>query len=147
MVKIQYQTIVRINVDCQNATGEIQHLIKVSNSTAAHMVIGSRSRSSETTLQACGTCGFVMRAISMSALAAENTCITDSTSDFRLISSPLVREFSLQLANNYPVDTHESAIYAGCSSFPVIEMLASLKPKEFGESTASTGATFKFTFK
>lgn len=146
-VRRKYQAIVQIDADGQHPVDEIKNLIDASNITGAHMVIGSRFTSTESTLKVSGVRRIAMRMLSRSASNAAGTSITDSTSGFRLIREPLLKEFSAQFANNYLGDTYESVISAGRGSFQVTEVPAGLKPREIGESTASTGSAFKFTLK
>ena len=146
-VRRQYREIVQIDADGQHPVSEIQHLIEAANNSGAHMVIGSRFRSTDSTLEVSGVRRIAMWMLSHSASSAAKTSITDSTSGFRLIREPLLKEFSAQFANNYLGDTYESVISAGRGSFHIIEVPAGLKPREIGESTASTGSAFKFTLK
>jgi hypothetical protein len=88
-----------------------------------------------------------MRVLSRSATSATGTKITDSTSGFRLIQQPLLGQFAQQFANNYLGDTYESIISAGRGNYKVIEIAAGLKPRDYGESTASTGSAVRFTLK
>jgi glycosyltransferase involved in cell wall biosynthesis len=146
-VRRNYQAVVQIDADGQHPVDEIKNLIDASNITGAHMVIGSRFTSTESTLKVSGVRRIAMRMLSRSASNAAKTSITDSTSGFRLIREPLLKEFSAQFANNYLGDTYESVISAGRGSFQITEVPAGLKPREIGESTASTGSAFKFTLK
>ena len=146
-VRRNYQAVVQIDADGQHPVDEINNLIDAANNSGAHMVIGSRFRSTESTLEVSGVRRIAMWMLSRSASSAAKTSITDSTSGFRLIREPLLEEFAAQFANNYLGDTYESVISAGRGSFHVIEVPAGLKPREIGESTASTGSAFKFTLK
>jgi hypothetical protein len=79
-------------------------------------------------------------------LNTANTRISDSISGFYFIRSLLRREYYLELANNCLGDLYESFTNAELGSFPAIEIPTSLKARELSESTANTGAAFKFTF-
>jgi hypothetical protein len=111
------------------------------------MVIGSRFLMDEMTMEVSRMRRLAMRVLSRSATSATGTKITDSTSGFRLIQQPLLGQFAQQFANNYLGDTYESIISAGRGNYKVIEIAAGLKPRDYGESTASTGSAVRFTLK
>ena len=142
-----YQAVVQIDADGQHPVDEIEYLIQAANEHGAHMVIGSRFLMDEMTMEVSRMRRLAMKVLSRSATAATGTKITDSTSGFRLIKEPLLSEFARQFANNYLGDTYESVISAGRGNYKVIEIAAGLKPREHGESTASTGSAVRFTLK
>ena len=142
-----YKAVVQIDADGQHPVDEIENLIQAANEHDAHMVIGSRFLMDEMTMEVSRMRRLAMKVLSRSASAATGTKITDSTSGFRLIQQPLLGEFAQQFANNYLGDTYESVISAGRGNYKVIEIAAGLKPREHGESTASTGSAVRFTLK
>jgi glycosyltransferase involved in cell wall biosynthesis len=142
-----YQAVVQIDADGQHPVDEIKNLIQAANEHSAHMVIGSRFLMDEMTMEVSRMRRLAMRVLSRSATSATGTKITDSTSGFRLIQQPLLGEFAQQFANNYLGDTYESVISAGRGNYKVIEIAAGLMPREYGESTASTGSAVRFTLK
>jgi glycosyltransferase involved in cell wall biosynthesis len=142
-----YQAVVQIDADGQHPVDEVKNLIKAANEHGAHMVIGSRFLMDEMTMEVSRMRRLAMRVLSRSATSATGSKITDSTSGFRLIQQPLLGEFAQQFANNYLGDTYESVISAGRGNYKVIEIAASLVPRQHGESTASTGSAVRFTLK
>jgi|688.fasta_scaffold129601_3 glycosyltransferase involved in cell wall biosynthesis len=142
-----YQAVVQIDADGQHPVDEIKNLIQAANEHSAHMVIGSRFLMDEMTMEVSRMRRLAMRVLSRSATSATGTKITDSTSGFRLIQQPLLGQFAQQFANNYLGDTYESIISAGRGNYKVIEIAAGLKPRDYGESTASTGSAVRFTLK
>ena len=142
-----YQAVVQIDADGQHPVDEIKNLIQAANEHGAHMVIGSRFLMDEMTMEVSRIRRLAMRALSRSATSATESKITDSTSGFRLIQQPLLEQFAQQFANNYLGDTYESVISAGRGNYKVIEIAASLMPRQYGESTASTGSAVRFTLK
>ena len=145
--KYGYQAVVQIDADGQHPIDEIENLIRAANEHDAHMVIGSRFLMDEMTMEVSHMRRLAMRILSRSATSATGTKITDSTSGFRLIQEPLLGEFARQFANNYLGDTYEAVISAGRGGYKVIEIAAGLMPREYGESTASTGSAIRFTLK
>jgi glycosyltransferase involved in cell wall biosynthesis len=142
-----YQAVVQIDADGQHPVDEIGNLIQAANEHGAHMVIGSRFLMDEMTMEVSRMRRLAMRVLSRSATSATESKITDSTSGFRLIQQPLLEQFAQQFANNYLGDTYESVISAGRGNYKVIEIAASLMPRQYGESTASTGSAVRFTLK
>ena len=142
-----YQAVVQIDADGQHPVDEIGNLIQAANEHGAHMVIGSRFLMDEMTMEVSRMRRLAMRVLSRSATSATESKISDSTSGFRLIQQPLLEQFAQQFANNYLGDTYESVISAGRGNYKVIEIAASLMPRQYGESTASTGSAGRFTLK
>jgi glycosyltransferase involved in cell wall biosynthesis len=142
-----YQAIVQVDADGQHPANEIESLITTANATQAHMVIGSRFISDDSTMEVKGMRRLAMRVLSRSATSAANTPITDSTSGFRIICEPLLEQFTYHFANNYLGDTYEAVIAAGRAGYTVIETPAGLLPRANGESTASSTAAARFTLK
>ena len=142
-----FSAVVQVDADGQHPTEEIENLIRAANTTEAHMVIGSRFRSVNSTLEVTGLRRVAMRILSHSASTAAKTKITDSTSGFRLIRQPLLGEFARHFANNYLGDTYEAVISAGRGKYMITEIPASLRPRENGTSTANAGSAFLFTLK
>lgn len=138
---------IQVDADGQHPPDEIAELISAANATGAHMVIGSRFVDDAGRMEVTGIRRAAMRVLSRSATAAVGSVITDSTSGFRIIRKPLLDEYSIHFANNYLGDTYEAVISAGRSGYTVIEIPAGLKPRENGESTASTGSAARFTLK
>lgn len=142
-----YHAVVQVDADGQHPADEIENLIATANATHAHMVIGSRFISDDAKMKVRGIRRIAMRILSHSATTAANTVITDSTSGFRIICEPLLEQFTYHFANNYLGDTYESVISAGRAGYTIVEIPAALKPREHGESTASTGSAIRFTLK
>lgn len=60
---------------------------------------------------------------------------------------PLLGEFAQSFAANYLGDTYEALISTGRSGYKVIEIPASLRPRQIGESSASIAQSVRFTLK
>jgi glycosyltransferase involved in cell wall biosynthesis len=142
-----YLAVVQVDADGQHPVEEIEDLVRASNETGAHMVIGSRFIGDGSPMKVTGIRRVAMWVLARSASAAANERITDSTSGFRLIREPLLEQFSLQFANNYLGDTYESVVSAGRAGYRIIEIPAGLRERKNGESTASTGSAVRFTIK
>jgi glycosyltransferase involved in cell wall biosynthesis len=146
-VKNGFEAVVQVDADGQHPVEEIADLIRAANDMEAHMVVGSRFASSATTMRVGWSRRAVMRVLASSASRATGTRITDSTSGFRLIRSPLLSRFADQFPTNYLGDTYEALVAAGRAGYRVIEVPAGLKPRLAGESSASMAQGVKFTLK
>lgn len=142
-----YQAVIQVDADGQHPVTEIENLITAANTSGAHMVIGSRFKDGAGKMDVSGIRRVVMRFLSYSATSAAGEKISDSTSGFRLIRTPLLDEFAKHFAVNYLGDTYEAVIAAGRAGYSVVEIPAGLLPRENGESTASTSAAIRFTLK
>lgn len=142
-----YKAVIQVDADGQHPVTEIENLIAAANTSGAHMVIGSRFKDGAGKMDVSGIRRVVMRFLSYSATSAAREKISDSTSGFRLIRTPLLDEFAKHFAVNYLGDTYEAVIAAGRAGYSVVEIPAGLLPRENGESTASTSAAIRFTLK
>lgn len=143
----EFQAVIQVDADGQHPANEIVELIDEANRTSAHMVIGSRFLSNETSMTVGVIRRYVMRVLARSASNATGTVISDATSGFRLIQQPLLSEFSKTFAVNYLGDTYEALIAAGRAGYAVREIPAALRSRQSGESTATVMQAVRFTIK
>ena len=146
-VREKYAAIVQVDADGQHPADEIIELLKAANQNHAHLVIGSRFLSSETSMEVSITRRLVMRVLARSSSRATGIDITDTTSGFRIICEPLLTKFSISFPTNYLGDTYEALIAAGRAGYMVREIPAALRPRQNGESTASLVQAVTFTLK
>jgi len=142
-----YLAVVQVDADGQHPPDEIENLIRESNLFDAHMVIGSRFKSTETSMEVGLIRRLVMRLLARSASKATGYQITDTTSGFRIIRQPLLGKFSQSFPTNYLGDTYEAVVSAGRAGFVVREIPAALRQRVAGESTASIAQAVGFTGK
>jgi len=146
-VKENYEAVVQIDADGQHPADEIHNLIAAANEHQAHLVIGSRFLSNETSMEVGAIRRLVMRVLARSSSRATGINITDTTSGFRIICEPLLSKFATSFATNYLGDTYEAVVAAGRSGYKVIEIPAALRERTYGESTASIAQSIRFTVK
>lgn len=146
-VNEKYLAVVQVDADGQHPANEIDNLITAANENQAHLVIGSRFLSNETSMQVGTTSRLVMRVLARSASRATGIYITDTTSGSRIICEPLLTKYARSFATNYLGDTYEAVVAAGRSGYKVIEIPAALRERTFGESTASIAQSVRFTVK
>ena len=143
----KYLAVVQVDADGQHPPDEIEDLIQESNSFDAHMVIGSRFKSTGTSMEVGLIRRLVMRLLARSASRSTGCEITDATSGFRIIRQPLLGKFSQSFPTNYLGDTYEAVVSAGRAGFVVREIPAALRERVAGESTASIAQAVGFTGK
>lgn len=142
-----YGAVVQIDADGQHPVEDIRDLIEEHNKSGAHLVIGSRFLSNDTTLNVGLVRRLVMRTLGRSASRAARTRITDSTSGFRLIARPLLEQFAASFPSYYLGDTYEALVSAGRAGYLIREVPAALKPRSAGVSSANSRQATQFTLK
>jgi glycosyltransferase involved in cell wall biosynthesis len=142
-----WHAVVQVDADGQHPAHEIDDLIEAANKTDAHMVIGSRFTSPDTTMDVGRVRRAVMHVLAASASRATGQRITDATSGFRLIRGSLLQQFASTFPTNYLGDTYEAIVSAGRSGYRVVEVPAGLRSRVAGTSTASISQSVKFTLK
>jgi glycosyltransferase involved in cell wall biosynthesis len=130
-----YKSVVQIDADDQHPIHMISALEAVALERRAHLVIGSRHLSSETTLvltraRRIGT--IVLKWLTKRATGQD---ITDPTSGFRIICEPLLSAFAQDFPVNYLGDTFEATIYAARAGYTIEEVPAPMRPRALGKST------------
>lgn len=141
-----YDSVIQVDADGQHLPREIFKLVHEAELADADLVIGSRFLHSRFTPQMSVS---KMRQLAMKLLAivasrATGTRLTDTTSGFRLIKSPLLIEFSRRFPTNYLGDTFEAVVAAGRSGYVVREVAVEMKDREFGVSSASLSQAITF---
>jgi hypothetical protein len=145
--ELDFLAVIQVDADGQHQKSEISKLIDEANTSAAHLVLGSRFRSLTNELEIGSSRKFVIRMLARSASKATGVLITDPTSGFRLISQPLLSEFSQNFPVNYLGDTYEALVSAGRAGYKVREVPAAMKNRVHGVSTASNVQAIKFIIK
>ena len=141
-----YDSVVQVDADGQHLPREISKLMHAADQSHADLVIGSRFLNSDTSQQMSVS---RMRQLGMKLLAivasrATGTRLTDTTSGFRVIKSPLLIEFSRRFPTNYLGDTFEAVVAAGRAGYEVSEVAVEMKDREFGVSSASLSQAVTF---
>lgn len=133
-----YTKVVQVDADGQHPDHQIVDLVDAATRLDAHLVIGSRYLTSDSTLNASLIRRISMLALSKIASKLTGLVLTDTTSGFRLISGPLLHEFSREFPTYYLGDTFEATVAAARAGFRVVEVPAALVPRKFGKSSASS---------
>jgi GT2 family glycosyltransferase len=139
-----YTRVVQCDGDGQHAPEEILRLLEEQRSRQVDLLIGSRFLTGEAARPPAAR-RFAMRVLSRSASRAAGVPITDATSGFRVVSSPLLEEFAARLPNHYLGDTYEAVVAAGRAGFRIAEVPVPTIARSHGSSSASALAATTFT--
>ena len=132
-----FTAVIQCDADGQHLPSHLIDLVDATNRTDAHMMIGSRFRSEETTHDPSLMRRFAMLVLSKVAQRAAKFKITDSTSGFRLIQEPLLGELATHLPAYYLGDTFETVVVAGRAGYHVEEIGVAMAPRLHGTSSSS----------
>ena len=133
-----YAAVVQVDADGQHPTSQIRDLIATAEQHNAHLVIGSRYLSPDSTLTPTASRRFAMRLLSKVTSRYAGHTITDSTSGFRIICEPLLSEFAHEFPSYYLGDTYEATLAAIRAGYQTVEVPAALRPRGHGSSSAGT---------
>ena len=147
-VQNDYQIVIQCDADGQHPIEHISDLLKTLDETNADMVIGSRFKTNdESIMKVSQIRRIAMWVLSFAASSAAKTKITDSTSGFRAIRSPLLNQLSSNMPAYYLGDTFEVIVAAGRAGYSIVEIPAPIKERTHGVSTASTIQAIRMTIK
>jgi glycosyltransferase involved in cell wall biosynthesis len=135
-VKHGYDAVVQCDADGQHPVDHIDLLISTATEGKFHMVIGSRFLNDEGLMELSLIRRLAMRILSRSASRASKTLITDATSGFRVIATPLLNELAEKLPAYYLGDTYEALVSSGRAGYRIREIPAPLMEREHGKSSA-----------
>jgi glycosyltransferase involved in cell wall biosynthesis len=133
-----YVAVVQVDADGQHPANQIRELASAAEQQNAHLVIGSRYLSPDSTLNPTTSRRFAMRLLSTMVSFAAKRVITDSTSGFRIICEPLLGEFAHEFPAYYLGDTYEATLAAIRAGYQTIEIPAAMRPRGHGSSSAGT---------
>ena len=130
-----YDSVVQVDADGQHPVDEVGNLIAAAVKSGAHLVIGSRYRSGNSTFMTSRMRRIGMRLLSFVSSRSAGVSITDSTSGFRFVREPLLTQFALDFPEHYLGDTFEATVYAARAGFKIEEIPASITVRQFGSSS------------
>lgn len=140
-----FKYVVQVDADGQHDASQIINLVSAAKQGNFHLVIGSRFRSSETSMEVRPIRRLAMWILASLASRAADTKITDASSGFRCISQPLLGEFARNFPSSYLGDTYEALISAGHGGYRITEVAASMAARRAGTSSASQIQAFGLT--
>lgn len=142
-----FRYVVQVDADGQHDASQISNLVSAAKNGDFHLVIGSRFRSKETSMNISPIRRLAMWILATLASRAAGTRITDASSGFRCIAQPLLGEFARNFPCSYLGDTYEALISAGHGRYRIHEVAASMSPRQAGVSSASQFRAFGLTIR
>ena len=142
-----YEAVVQCDADGQHPIDHIESLITTAIQQNSHMVIGSRFLDGVGKMELSLIRRLAMRILGRSASRACKTPITDATSGFRVIYSPLLNELAEKLPPYYLGDTYEALVSSGRAGYRIREIPAPLMEREHGKSSAHPIKAARLTVK
>lgn len=136
-----YDTVVQVDGDGQHNPSEIPGMLSTMDRTGADMVVGSRFLASDSAYIVTRARRLMMRLLARRASVAVGTRITDATSGFRAIRSPLLDHFADEFPVEYLGDTFEALVAAGRRGARVVEQPIEATHRQHGAPSASTRAS------
>jgi hypothetical protein len=140
-----YGRVVQCDGDGQHAPEEVPRLLEEHRSREVDLLIGSRFLTNDGGACPAAHRWFAMRLLARSASRAVGVPITDATSGFRVVASPLLEEFAAHLPNHYLGDTYEAVVAAGRAGFRIAEVSVPNLERTHGTSSANALAATTFT--
>jgi len=130
-----YDSVVQVDADGQHPVDEVGNLVAAAVKSGAHLVIGSRYRSGNSTFMTSRMRRIGMHLLSFVSSRSAGVSITDSTSGFRIVREPLLTQFAHDFPDHYLGDTFEATVYAARAGFKIEEIPASITMRQFGSSS------------
>jgi glycosyltransferase involved in cell wall biosynthesis len=130
-----YDTVVQVDADGQHVADHIRHLLAALDEQGLDMVVGSRF---------AGDSGYRMpyvrrlcvRLLSFVIRRSGRTRITDPTSGFRAIRSPLLAAFAADFPAHYLGDTFEAVLVAARRGYRLGEIPVEMRERQGGRPSA-----------
>lgn len=136
-----FELVVQVDADGQHDPTDIPRLLERMRATDADMVVGSRFLDPAADYATEVPRRLIMRILARHASRAVRCAVTDATSGFRAIRSPLLNKFAADYPVEYLGDTFEALLAAGRSGARVVEQPIQMSPRLYGTSSAGTLAS------
>lgn len=143
-IKYGYRVVVQCDADGQHPAAEIAVLLNALDGHSADIVVGSRF-AAPSSYRVGRVRRLTMKALCVLATRATKTPISDATSGFRAIRSPLLDAFAESYPSEYLGDTVEALVMAGRAGYRVAEVPVTMSVREAGRPSTGTMAAIWFT--
>ena len=132
-----YQAVIQCDADGQHPVSYLDNLLAAMNDMNADLVIGSRFESQLTSMKLSAPRRAAMYLLAQVASRYVGQKISDATSGFRIIRSPLLEAFAESFPTYYLGDTFEALVGAGKANFGVGQIPTPLLERQAGRSSSS----------
>jgi glycosyltransferase involved in cell wall biosynthesis len=133
-----YRVVVQCDGDGQHRPREIATLLSCMAESQAALVIGTRFHDPAARQSLPWARRTAMRVLAAVASRRAGVRLSDASSGFRAIRSPLLDEFACDYPAEYLGDTVEAIILAGRAGHTVRDVQVGMDPRRAGSSSAST---------
>ncbi len=131
-----HDVVVQVDADGQHDPAEIPDLLEALHQTRADMVIGSRFLAGDRGYEVRTGRRLAMSMLARRASAACGSPITDATSGFRAIRTPLLGQFARDYPIEYLGDTFEALVSAGRNGARIVELPIRATHRQHGSPSA-----------
>ena len=137
-----YDCVVQVDADGQHVVEHVEALLAALRTGSADMVIGSRFANGGDHPMSLvrRTC---IGALSWVIDRSGGTHLTDPTSGFRAIRSPLLEAFANNFPHHYLGDTFEAVLVATRRGYRVAEVPVTMRARQGGKPSADLPASFQ----
>lgn len=138
-----YHVAVQADGDGQHPPGEIPRLVAALSERDLDLVIGSRFAEGGSYVAVPRPRRTAMRLLELVLRRGANVNVTDPTSGFRAVRSPLLEQFARNFPPSYLGDTFEALLVAGRRGYRVGELPVRMLPRQGGTPSAEGMAAVK----
>lgn len=137
-VKKGFGRVVQVDGDLQHDPDEVPKLLAEADATGADLVIGSRFEGEGYPMS--GTRALVLRMLAGLVSSMTGLQLTDVTSGFRVITSPLLEQFAIEYPAEYLGDTVEAILAAHAAGFRIGQVPVKMSARPAGSATSGLTA-------
>ena len=137
-----YRVVVQVDADGQHPPEAIGTLVDALRTQPLDMVVGSRFASGGT-FPMSPIRKAAVRMLSAGIARANGTRLTDPTSGFRAIRSPLLDAFAEEFPHHYLGDTFEALLVADRRGYRIGEVPVAMHARQGGQPSANGYASFQ----
>ncbi len=130
-----YTTVVQVDADGQHVAEHIRHLVAALDDQSLDMVVGSRF-ADDGTYPMTYVRRLCVRVLSFVIRRSGKVGITDPTSGFRAIRSPLLGAFAADFPAHYLGDTFEAVLVAARRGYRLGEVPVEMRERQGGRPSA-----------
>ncbi|MCU1387094.1 MAG: glycosyl transferase [Ilumatobacteraceae bacterium] len=138
-----FDTVVQIDADGQHPVTHIADLIRVMDDRTLDMVVGSRFADGGSHDGVSMMRRMSMRLLSTILRRFAGVALSDPTSGFRAIRTPLLAEFAEEFPPHYLGDTFEAALVAGRRGYDIAELAVPMRARQGGTPSADIFASIR----
>ena len=138
-----YKAVIQCDADGQHPVEYFDNLIDAINEMDVDLVIGSRFESDLTSMSLSAPRRVAMYLLARIASRYVKQPISDATSGFRIIKSPLLENFAKSFPTYYLGDTFEALVVAGKANYKIGQTPTPLVDRQAGSPSSSNSDSIR----